>query len=185
MAGNRSIAPDVRERIIVTTAKALQQAAPEEDFNAAQSVRDKVLPYFDYAIKSLAAMSQEQAVLKRDKSVLDYHGLPQEFSPDAKAGKRSRITAGEIKFQNNPDWDFQINFAEVAKPQYQANISVTCKGGVLVLKNAGEQIEAHVEDLSGESSKHELASGDEAKTMITDAVKKLVASEAEAVDVKK
>jgi hypothetical protein len=187
LATNPSLAPNVREHIIIATAKlgrdaqALKQAPSDEVLSAAQSARDKLLPYFDYAIKSLAALSEKEAGLKGDKSDLIYQGLPQELSPEAQAGKRSRKNAAEIKFEKNAGWNFQIEFAEVVTPQYQANLSVTCKGGVLVLRNAGDAIETRIEDLSGESSAHEPASGDEAKTNIENALEKLAASESDAL----
>ena len=190
LATNSSLPPKVREHIIITTAKlgkdaqALKQAPNDEALSAALSVRDKILPYFDDAIKSLANLSEKEAAAKGDKSVLNYQGLPSELSPAAQAGKRFRKNAAEIKFQKNAGWDFQIEFAETVSPKYQANLSVTCKGGVLVLRNAGDSVETRIEDLSGESSAHTPATSDEAKANISEALQKLVASESDALQAK-
>jgi len=191
LATNPSLAPNLRERIIIATAKigrdaqALKLIPSDEALSAAQSAKDKILPYFDYAIKSLEAMSEKEAGLKGDKSVLIYLGLPEDLSPDAKEGKRSRKNAAEIKFRANTDWDFQIYFAEAVTPQYEASLSIICKGGVLVLKNTGDSIETKIQVLSGDSSGHEPASGDEAKANIADSLGKLMVSELEAMEAKR
>jgi hypothetical protein len=183
-----SLPPDARERIIIATAKlgqeaqALKQPSPEV-LLAAESAKAKILPIFDYAIKSLAAMSDKVAAQKGDKSMLDYQGLPEELHPEGRDGQRARKSAAEIRFQSNPGWDFQVYFAEKVMPHYQASLSLTGKGGMLVLKSASDGIETHVEVLSGETSEHKPATGDEAKANIDDSLKKLVASETEAMDV--
>jgi hypothetical protein len=188
---NVLVAPELREHLVLAMAKlareaeGLKQVPGEEALSAAQSAREKILPFFDDAIRSLGAMSEKEAVLKGDKSVMNYLGLPDDLSLDARAGRRFRKNAAEIKFQKNADWDFQINFTEVVVPQYEASLSVTCKGGLLVLKNSGDAVETRVEVVSGKSSGHGPAQGDDAKKNIADALDKLVASELDAAEVNK
>lgn len=186
LATNRSLDPNLRERIIIAKTKLERETRgsnsiqPEMDLSAAQSAKNKILPYFDYAIKTLAEMSDNESVMKRDKSVLIYRGLPGDLNPGSNAGKRFMKNAAEIKLQKNADWDFKIDFAEELEPEYQASLSVACKVGVAHLRNSGDAIETRVEIFGGKSFRRGPASGDEAKGNIAEAVGKLMTSELDA-----
>jgi hypothetical protein len=211
LATNSALAPGIHERIIITKARldriesqandlknweerlrggleearAVGQIRGEKDSGDAQSTKAKVLPYFDAAVKSLAVLSEKAALLKGDKSVVLFQGLPQNLSAAARAGKRSQVEAGEIKFQTNTDWDFKINFAEELSPEYQADMGIACKGGVLHLRSDWDTIETEVDVSSGETLRHGGATGDGAKKNIADALDKLLAAELVAMDAKK
>lgn len=211
LATNSSLAPIYRERIVITKAKLEQingQASELKNWEAqlrgglaeastvtkirslkdssdAQNSKDKVLPYFDDAVQSLAVLSEKAARLKGDKSLVVFQGLPQDLSADAKAGKRATIDAGEIKFQTNADWDFKINFAEELTPEYQADMNIMCKGGVLHLRSDWDSIETEVDVASGETLRHGGATGDGAKKNIADALDKLLAAQLVATEAKK
>lgn len=175
-----SLTPDVRERIVIATAQLNREADALK-----QTPRDGLMPYFQYAMNTLAGLSEKEAAAKGDKSVESYYGVPENLNADGKTGKRSQMNVGEVKFQNNPEWSFQVIFAETTAPKYEATWSISCKAGLLILKSGGESIETKVELVNGESSRHDPAIGDAAKANISDALQKLVASEADAVDFKK
>ena len=124
---NSSLAPDVRERIIIATAKldrdaqALEQMPSAEASGAAQAAKDKILPYFEYTVVTLAWPCRKRRPGRAEGGQIGFGlpGLPDDLSAaDAKAGKRSRKNVAEIKFQANAAWGFQINFAEVVTPKY-------------------------------------------------------------------
>lgn len=203
LATNASLDPNVRERVIIANARLqkingqmtdlkhweanlkgqlkeaglLKQIELSKDLDDAQSVKNKVLPCFDFAIKSLAEMSEKEARLKGDKSVLTYPGLPADLSSEAKAGKRASINAAEIHFQTNSDWNFKIAFVEALAPDYDADMSVTCKGGTFHLRNEGYLLETKVDLANGETFGHEAGGGNTVKMNISDALGKLMASE--------
>jgi hypothetical protein len=211
LAANPSLDPNLRERLVVARAKmekveaqvlelknweanlrdglkearTVKQIQGEMDWSAAQSVKNKTLPFFDEAVKSLAAMSEKEAVLKGDRSILIYQGLPHDLSPEAKAGKRCSQNAAEIKFQTDAAWDFKIDFVEELMPEYEADMNITCKGGVLHFRSAGDSIETRVELVRGETFGHGPAPGNEAKTNMADALGKLLAAELDAVEAEK
>jgi len=211
LATNSTLAPGFRERIIITKARlekidsqanelknwaarlrggleeasTVTQIRSEKDSSDAQNSKDKVLPYFDQAVQSLAVLSEKAALLKGDKSVVHFQGLPQDLSSAAKAGKRAEIDAGEIRFQTNADWDFKIDFAEELGPEYQADMGITCKGGVLHLRSDWDSIETEVEVSKGATLRHGGATGEGAKRNIADALDKLLAAEMVATEGKK
>jgi hypothetical protein len=203
LATNASLPAGFRERIIITKAKleridsqasdlsnwesnlrgglkearALTQIRSAKDASDAQQSKDKVLPMFDEAVKTLAVLSEKAALLNKDRSTLMFQGLPPDLSPEAKAGKRFHADAGEIKFQTNADWDFKIDFAEVLAPEYQADLGIKCKGGVLHLRSDWDTIETEVDVSSGETLRHGGANGDGARKNIADALDKLIAAQ--------
>ena len=190
LATNSSIAPDVRERIIIATAKLRREDRPSQPvpsasaINAAQMTRERALPFFDYAIHILAAMSDKQAAIAGDKSLFNYQGFPADLSPDAKGGRQSRRNLAEVKLRANPGFEFQVYFAESVLPQYEASMGVIGKGGVLVLRNTSEGIETKLQCFSGESFEDKPASGNQAKTNISQALDKLMTAELAALEVK-
>jgi hypothetical protein len=183
LSTNTALNPNLRERLIITKAQlgrgnnAPAETRPAPDFSAARLVRERALPYFDYGIKTLAAISDEEGRLNGDVCLSTYQGLPSDLSAEAKAGSRSRTSVGEIKFQRNTRWNFKIELAETATPQYEASLSATCAGGFLVLKNMHGSIEAKVETVRGESFVYDATVGADAKANIAAAVGKLVAAE--------
>ncbi len=208
LATNAALGATMHERIIVTKAKLDQIQSQATDLRNweeqlrgglkeartltvirsakeagdAQSTKDKVLPYFDQAVRALAVLSEKAALLKGDKSVIEFHGLPQTLSSEARTGRRRQIDAGDIHFQNQPAWDFKINFAEQLAPEYQADLGIECKGGVLHLRSDWDSIDTELEVATGETLRHGGATGEGAKKNISDALDKLLAAELAATD---
>ncbi len=211
LATNAALGPNIHERIIITKAKldkiqsqaselntweeqlrgglkearALTQIRSEKDSSDAQSDKTKVMPLFDDAVRTLAVLSEKAALIKGDKSVLTFQGLPPDLSPIAKAGKRCQFDAGEIKFLTNSDWDFKIDFAEELAPEYQADLGIKCKGGILHVRSDWDSVETEVDVSTGETLRHGGATGDGAKKNIADALDKLVAAELAATETQK
>jgi hypothetical protein len=75
-------------------ARALKQNERQENLVVAQNAKEKLLPNFDYAIKSLASMLEMEAVGKGDKSVLAYDGLPNGLPPGEKSGEQGAAITG-------------------------------------------------------------------------------------------
>lgn len=211
LATNAALPAGFRERIIITKAKlervnseatdlknwesglrselkearTLTQIRSEKDSTDAQQSKDKVLPLFNDAVRSLALRCEKAAILKKDRSVLVFTGLPQDLSAEAKAGKRAHLDAGEINFQTNADWNFKIDFAEELAPEYQADLGIKCKGGVLHLRSDWDSIETELDVATGETLRHGGATGDGARKNIADALDKLIAAELLATDNRK
>lgn len=190
LAGNTSLAPDVREKIIIATAKLrhedrIAHPAPSSSaIIAAQMTREKALPMFDYAIHQLEAISEKQAAMEGDKTLINYQGFPVDLSPDAKNGKQSRRSIAEVRLRGNAAFDFQVYFAESVLPKYEASMGVIGKGGVLVLRNEGDGLETKLQCFSGESFDNNTATSSQAKTNISQALDRLMTAELAALDVK-
>jgi hypothetical protein len=208
LSTNASLDPNLKERVIIAKARleaanaqlaelkrweaglkgglkeasVLKQAQLQGSSVEAQAIKDKVLPYFDEAVKSLQELSEKAAKLRGDESSSTYAGLPEEVSPEAMAGKRFRMNAAEIKFQNNDRWNFKVEFVEELTPDYEAQMNITCKGGILFLRSSGFLVEARVEIFNGQTFSHDATVGGAARKNIDDCLQKLVASELNAVE---
>jgi hypothetical protein len=160
----------------------LKQLQLEKESADAQALKDKVLPYFGDAIKSLAEMSQKEARLKGDESIANYSELPPNVSAEAKSGRRFKTNAAEIRFDKDDRWNFKVQFVEDLTPDYEAQMNVTCRGGILFLRSEGYLVETRLEIFNGPTFGHDGAVGNAAKKNINDSLEKLMASELNAVE---
>lgn len=160
----------------------LKQLQLENQSSEAQAMKDKVVGYFDGAIRSLAEMTRKEARLKGDQCVVQYAGVPADLSAAAKLGRRFKTNVAEIRFDADPRWDFKAEFAEELTPDYEARMNITCKGGILLMRNSGYLVETKVEVFNGPTFDHDGAVGNGARKNIDDSLEKLLGSELNAVE---
>lgn len=160
----------------------LKQLDLENQTSEAQATKDKVTPFFEGAIRSLAEMSQKEARLKGDECVVHYAGVPMALSAEAKLGRRFKTNVAEIRFDKDARWDFKAEFVEELTPDYEAQMNITCKGGILFLRNAGYMVETKVEVFNGPTFDHDGSVGNGARKNINDSVEKLMGCEMNAVE---
>lgn len=98
-----------------------------------QSSYEKSFQCFNYAVKSFTNMLGKIATLKDDKIDSNFHGLPIIINPDKPE------TLASIKFQKNPEWNFQIILDGTTSPPSVLTLHIIGAGSFFEV-NAGNGV---------------------------------------------